>query len=875
MRWIYAGRLRLRSLFRSSQVEAELDEELRDHIDRHVELLIGKGMLPDEARSAAIRAMGGVDQQKEACRDARAVRRIEDLLRDIGYSARLLRRAPGFTAVAVLSLALGIGANTAIFSIVNAVLLRPLPYGDPERLAMLWTDDPAHAIAAEGVSIPNFDDWRTMSRSFVDMAISSRRNPVTLTGELDPIRVEAALVSPNLFPVLGVAPAAGRVFAADELERRERSIVISHGLWTRRFGASVAALGQSLEVNGASWRIVGVMPRTFQFPSAEIELWMPLTSHPRWSEIARERFSDFGLVIGRLRAGVTLAEARTEMSAIGRRLEAANPPTGPDAADFAGYGVNVVPLSVQVLGTQLPLALWMLFGAVLFVLLIACANVTNLLLARGSARAREIAVRAALGAARGRILQQLLTESLLLALAACVVGVGIAAGGLRLLTALGAHGLPRVDETGLDPRVFVFTIVVTLAATLLVGLAPAVGLSNTSALSRHTMHGTGSGRLRRSIVILEFALCAVLLCGAGLLARSLFHLEGVDPGFRPERVLTMRVQAVRDRARSAAFFAQVVERLQATPGVTAAGFIEDLLQRRNPDYNIRINGRPAAPAEAISGDAITPGCFEALGVRLLRGRLFSGRDGNGSPRVAIVNDTFARHFWPGEDPIGRQFSDADETGAPTTVVGVVSDMRRQGLERAPIAQIFWPSAQRSTDAMDLVVRTTSDPSLLTAVVRSEIRSVDRQAVLFNVAPLDDRLHEALAPQRLQSVLLAVFSGIALLLATIGIYGVMHYAVAQRTRDIAIRTALGARRAEILALVLREGLSLAAAGVALGLAGALALTRVLRGLVYGVSTTDPLTFVATGLGLTAVALMACYVPARRAARVDPMVALRCE
>src|SRR5262245_854384 len=875
MRWIYAARLRLRSLFRSSQVEAELDEELRDHIERQTEALVGKGMPPDEARAAALRAIGGVDQQKEACRDARAVRHIEDLLRDIGYAARLLRRAFGFTAVAVLSLALGIGANTAIFSVVNAVLLRPLPYADSSRLTMLWTDDPAHGIAEEGVSYPNFDDWRTMSRSFIDMAISSRRNPVTLTGELDPIRVEAALVSPNLFAVLGVAPAVGRAFAADELERRERGLVISHGLWTRRFGGSVAALGQSLEVDGASWTIVGVMPRTFQFPSAEIALWMPLTAHPRWAEIAGERFRDFGLVVGRLRAGVTLPEARAEMSAIGKRLEAANPPTGPDAADFAGYGVNVVPLSVQVLGTQLPRALWMLFGAVLFVLLIACANVTNLLLARGWARAREMAVRAALGAARTRIFQQLLTESLLLALAACIVGVGIAAGGLRLLTALGAHGLPRVDEIGLDLRVFVFTIVVTLAATLLVGLAPAVGLSNTSALSRHTMHGTGSVWLRHAIVVLEFALCAVLLCGAGLLGRSLFQVQAVDPGFRPERVLTMRVQEMGDRARTTAFFAQVLERLRTTPGVAAAGFIEDVLQRRNPDYSIRINGRPANSSEAISGDAISAGAFEALGVRLRRGRLFSERDVDSSQRVAIVNDTFARHFWPGEDPIGRQFSGRDETSPPTTIVGVVSDMRRQGLEHAPIAQIFWPSAQRSTDTMDLVVRTTSDPSLLAAVVRSEIRAVDRQAVLFNVATLDDRLRDGLAPRRLQSALLGVFSSIALLLATIGIYGVMHYAVAQRTRDIGIRTALGARRAEILALVLREGLSLAAAGVALGLAGALALTRVLRGLVYGVSTTDPLTFIATGLGLTAVALLACYVPARRAARVDPMLALRAE
>jgi len=875
MRWIYAARLRMRSLLRGAQVEAELDEELRDHIERQTEAFVGKGMPPDEARAAALRAMGGVDQQKEACRDARALRPIEDLARDLGYATRILRRSPGFTAVAVLSLALGIGANTAIFSVVNAILLRPLPYADSSRLTMLWTDDPAHGVAEEGVSYPNFDDWRTMSRSFVDMAISSRRNPVTLTGELDPVRVEAALVSPNLFAVLGVAPAVGRVFAADELERRERSLVISHGLWTRKFGASVAALGQSLEVNGASWTIVGVMPRTFQFPSAEIALWMPLTSHPRWAEVARERFSDFGLVIGRLRAGVTLPEARAEMSAIGKRLEAVNPPTGPDAADFAGYGVNLVPLSIQLLGTQVPLALWVLFGAVLFVLLIASANVANLLLARSVARAREITLRTALGASRRRVLQQLFTESLLLALAACPVGVGAAAAALRLLTSLGAQSLPRLEEVRLDPFVFLFTIGLALFATVVFGLAPAVWLSSTSGLGRQSTHGGGSVRLRRAIVILEFALCSILLCGAGLLGRSVLRLQAVDPGFRAERVLTMRVQVMGSNARAAGVFSEVLGRLRATPGVGAAGFIEDVLQRRNPDYSIRINGRSVASSEAISGDAITPGCLEALGVPLLRGRLLSERDAKGAPRVAIVNETFARHFWPGEDPIGRQVSERDETSPPITIVGVVSDMRRQGLERAPIAQIFWPAAQRPLDTMDLVVRTTSNPSLLAAAVRSEIRAVDRWAVLFNVATLDDRLHQALAPRRLQSVLLGLFSGIALLLATGGIYGVMHYTVAQRTRDIGIRTALGACRAEILALVLREGLTLAAAGVALGLAGALALTRVLSGLLYGVSTTDPSTFLTAGLILTAAAMLACYVPARRAARVDPMVVLRCE
>jgi putative ABC transport system permease protein len=617
------------------------------------------------------------------------------------------------------------------------------------------------------------------------------------------------------------------------------------------------------------------MPPSFRFP-ADAELWMQTTSAARWRSVERERYSDWGRVVGRLKPGVTIAQAQAEMTAIGRQLEVAFPPAAAeDAADFAGFGVNVVPLTVQVFGRQLPQALWVLFGAVVFVLLIACANVANLLLARGASREREFALRQTLGASRPRLVRQLLTESLLLAGAAGVAGLLIAVAAIRIVTTLGSRSVPRLDEVSLDVRVLAFTITATLAAGFLFGLAPAVGLARDAELNRRSSHsGPGTPRVRRAIVVVEVALSAVLLCGAGLLLRSFVRLQSVHPGFEAEHVLTMRVALAGRGAAIVAAEADILERVRALPGVTAAGLIEDVLQRRNPDYSVTVDGRAIDSSEPISGDALTPGALEALGVRLVRGRLFSETD-RGGRRIAIINETAARHFFSGADPIGRELGDRDPRQPRVRIVGVVSDMRRQGLERRPIAQLFWPYFQRASGTMDLVVRSAVNPVTLAPAVRRAIAAVDGRAPVFNVSTLDRRLDESLAPRRMQSVLLALFAAMALVLAAIGVYGLMHYAVAQRTREIGIRAALGARVPEILVLVFQQGIALILIGIGLGLAGALAVTRVLRSLLFEVSATDPTTFAIVGIVLAAAALTACYVPARRATRIDPVIALKCE
>ena len=577
---------------------------------------------------------------------------------DLRYGWRQLRGNPLFALAVVLTLAVGIGANTAIFTVVKAVLLRPLPYKDPGRLVMIWTDDPAHGVHEEGVSYPNFEDWRAANRVFDDLAILSRNNPVTLTGGEVARRVEAAVVSANFFSVLGVQPAMGRVFSPEEVSRGERAIIVSHALWQSHFGASPDAIGKTLEVDGVKWRVIGVMPPSFQFPSPDTQFWGQLTAFPRWKNIRRERYSDWGRVLGRLKPGVTLERAQADMSAIGKRLEQQYPP-GP-TEDFAGFKLNLIPLTIQITGRELPVILWVLFGAVSLVLTIACVNVASLLLARGSAREREFTLRTALGAGRARIVNQLLTESLLLASLAGVLGFALARIALRGLIAWAPPGLPRLSEVSIDSGVLMFCLAISLFAGLLSGLAPALRLSHGStALNCRSAGMTReSARARSVLVVAQFALSSMLLCGAGLLIRSLLLIEAVQPGFRPERVLTMRIAAPGSDAAAVPFFDQVLDRIQSLPDVVASGMIEDVLQRRNPDYQIVAAGRSEVSSEPVSGDAISPACFHALGVQLLNGRMFTDADRGGIP-VAIVNQTMARHFWPNEDPIGKQFREAD------------------------------------------------------------------------------------------------------------------------------------------------------------------------------------------------------------------------
>src|SRR5262245_16763535 len=812
-------------------------------------------------------------------------RRWEDeMLQDLRFGMRVLLKNPGFTLVAVLTLAVGIGANTAIFSVVNAVLLRPLPYQDPDRLAMLWTNDPKRDIREEGTSYPNFLDWRSQNRLFTDLAICSRGNPVILTGGDEPERVSGDYVSANLFPLLGVNPALGRAVSADDERRRARVVILSHGLWKRRFGAATDAIGKTLEINGQASQVIGVMPAEFYFPTKDTQLWEPVTSAFYWEGSYTERFNDAWRVVGRLKPHATFGQAQVEMNAIGQRLAQTYPITDDD---FAGFGVNVVPLLVQFIGKNSRLALLVLLGAVVFVLLIACANVANLLLARGAGREREFAVRAALGAGRGRLVRQLLTESAALAIVSGLLGLGLAAVGVRALIAFAPPDIPRLDEVTIDPGVLGFTAGVSFLTGLLFGLAPAWKVSRSNpneALKSVGRSSSGGLRLRQTrglLVVVECALAVMLLVSAGLLIRSFLHLQSVDPGFKPDGVLLARVSLPRSSTRTGpqtvAFFQQVIERVAALPDVKAAGAIGDLLMRRNPDNQITVEGR--APDIAVQGRGELIGerayrdLFQALGTPLLKGRFFSTQENNAS-RVVIINETLARRYFPGEDPIGKRF----KFGGPQSgdswreIVGVVGDLRRQRLEKQAVSEVYVPGA---SDNMDLLARISSDPLALAGAVRREIKSVDPNATVYGMTTGTQLVESLSAGRRFQTGLLALFAMVALALATIGIYGVMRYAVEQRIHEIGIRMALGARCADVLRLVIGQGMRLTVIGVAAGLLASFGLSRVMTQLLFGVSATDPATFAGVALALMGAALMACYLPARRATKVDPLTSLRHE
>ena len=837
------------------------------------------------------------------------------MIQDLRFGIRMLLKNPGFTLVAALTLALGIGANTAIFSLVNGVLLRPLPFHQPDRLAMLWTDDIKRNLREGATSYPNFIDWRSQSQIFSEMAIFSG-NPLVLTDTDEPERVLGGFVSSNLFTLLGVKPALGQSFSPGEEEGGERVVVLSHWLWQHRFGAAPDVIGKSVKIDGdansrkngpRAARVIGVMPPGFYFPNKETQLWEPATVYWRWKRESGERFMAEARrlgVVGRLKPHATIGQAQAEMATIGQRLAQTYPISNPD---FPGFAVNVVPLLDQITGTKLQLALWVLLGAVAFVLLIACVNVANLTLARGASREREFAIRAALGASRVRLLRQLLTESVTLAMGAGLLGLALAAAGLQALTLAAPPGIPRLDEVRLDPSVLLFTLGISLFAGLFFGLAPAWKISQQRPQHALKENSSSSGgrELRRThsmLAVLECALAVALLAGAGLLIRSFLRLQSVNPGFRPEGVLLARVLpplSIRSGGQAETFFEQLRERLAGIPGVQSVASTDDFLIRGTPDESITIEGRPSTSdgktSQLNSADA-SPDFFQTMGVPLLRGRFFTRADALTKIQVlyapreqvqqpgaapaerppaeaVIINETFARRFFPDEDPIGKRFY----FGPPTKIywheiVGVVGDMRRQGLEKQPIPEYFGPHLG---GAADVVARVNADPLAFAATVREAIRSVDKNAVILNVTTAEARLGELSAERRLNTWLLALFAALALALAAIGIYGVMHYSVAQRTHEIGVRIALGAQPADALRLVIGQGLRLMSSGVALGLLAAFALTRVMASLLFGVSAHDPVTFIGVALLLFGVAIVACYLPARRAARVDPMVALRSE
>jgi putative ABC transport system permease protein len=864
---------RLRALFRSRQMDQELDEEIASHLAEATEEYVQKGFSPEEARRAAQRSFGGVPQAREVYREVRSFSWLAELPGDLRYGVRTLRKSPAYATTAAATLALAIGTNTAMFSVLDAVLLRPLPYQSPERLAMLWTENPADNLREGRSALWDVEQWRGQSQSFADLATFDSVSTV-LSGADGVEQIVGASTSPNLLPLLGVRPVLGRGFSREEAG--QRLVMISHRFWQARFAGSPDALGATLLLNGLPSQIIGILPADFQVARFEADVW---ASHSTRRSV---RGGQTWFVIGRLRPGVTFDQAQVEMSAVARRLNVQLPATGRD------QGISVVPLSLYVVGPQSRLALGMLGGAVFCVFLIAAANVTSLSLARSTARAREMAVRAALGANGGRIVRQLLTESVVLAAISGGLGLLLASAGIRLIRAFGPANLPGLSEVTLDLRVLGWALATSLLAGILVGLAPAIttlrrDLRPSGEESGRSVSGsTATRRIRRALVVAEFALAIVLLVGAGLLVRSWRHVNRIDWGFEADRVLVVEISPPSTlglAAQRTDLYYRVLEQIEAVPGVESAGMIDDLFSDNPREHVLTAERQDGVVSERLrlTSDEVSADFFRALGTPLLRGRFFSLRDGPDAPPVAIVNDAMARRAWPGHDPVGRRvkLGPREADGTWLTVVGVVSDMRRQGPERDALPQMFVPLAQKHPpSSMALFIRTSSsDPLAMAPALRAAVHRVDKDAPVFGVVPLEQRLGTYLTQRRFQTSLLTGFSVVALLMAAVGIYGLIQYSIATRTQEIGLRLAIGAQAGDIFRMILGEGLTLSLTGVALGLAGALWLGRVGSSLLFGVTASDPLTFTAVSLLLTAVAVVACYFPARRAMRMDPIRALR--
>jgi len=805
---------------------------------------------------------------------------------DLLYGWRMLVKNPGFTLTAVLSLALGIGANTAIFSVVNAVLLRALPFPEPDRLVMIWEDASFAGFPRNTPAPANYADWKAQNQSFEEVAALSEPS-FSLTGDGEPERVVGKAVTANFFPLLGVKPALGRVFSpADDRPEANKVVILSHQLWQQRYGGEPSVIGRELLLNGEKYTVVGVMPAGFQFLDNVIKLWVPIAFTPQ--QLAR-RGSHYLEVVARMKPGVTFDQANADIQAIQQRISR-------DYPNEAGR-INAYLLSLrEQLAGSLRRPLMVLLVAVGFVLLIACANIANLLLSRAASRQREIAVRAALGASRWRVVRQLLTESVLLAIVGAMLGVVLAWWSFDFLKQLIPDGLST--QLNLDWRVFGYTLLIALFTAVIFGLAPALQAAKIDlheALKqgggRSSSHA-GGRRLRSVMVVAEVALALVLLVGAGLLIQTFFKLRGQYAGLQPENVLVLRTQLSGSKypgqPQRAAFYQQVLERVTSLPGVISAGYVTTIpLEWKGGTSGFTIEGRAVDPAMAqgLSYDAnhrqVSADYLKTMGVPLRRGRYFNDGDNEQTTPVAIINETMARQYWSGEDPVGKRF----KLGVPNgnrpwiTIVGVVGDVRQMGVDDPVKAEMYLPYRQltdyQSYAPRALALRTAVDPMSVVAAVRREIHAVDPDQPISNIRTMETVLGDETAPRRLSVTLLTVFAALALLLAALGIYGVLAYFVTQHTPEIGVRLALGAQRRNILALVLKKGMGLALTGVGIGLAAAFALTRLMATLLFDVSATDPMTFAVIALLLTVVALVACYLPARRAMKVDPMVALRYE
>jgi putative ABC transport system permease protein len=805
----------------------------------------------------------------------------DEMVQDLRIGLRALGAQPGFTLAAALALALGIGATTLIFSIVNAVLLRPLPFRDADRVIRI---EERHGQSAHtsNFTYASFLDLGRQTAALEHIA-ASRFGTANLTDGAEPERVNSLLVSAEYFLTLGVAPALGRSFLPDEdAPGRNNVVILSHGLWQRRYGADPNLVGKTIKVEGASVTVVGVMPRGFRSGhpfNGQYDLWRPLAAT---GNLRDNRRSHVLGVIARLRSGSSVEQAQAELSAAARRIEEQNP-----GADDPELNASVIRLQDRMVA-PMRLALIVFLCAVGLLLLIACANVANLMLARSAAREREMAIRAALGASRLRLARQLLTESSLLALIGGAAGLLIAVWGVKLIASLDPANFPRINEVNIDGRALVFALIVSLLTGALFGLAPALqlpkqGLYETLKEGGRCAAGVRRGRLRQALVVFEVALALVLLVGAGLLGASFLRLTQVNRGLDPTNVLTINLNLSSSKypngQQQTAVLRQFLERVSAAPGVRSAGLTLTLPFTGGPATDFEIEGRPPAEAgqEPIADiRVVDANYFRTLAIPLRAGRFFAESDGAEAPRVMIINEEMTRRHWPNENPIGRRVTMKD-WGPPLTgeIVGVVGDVKADGLDSSTRPMIYWPYPQFPGVFNALVIRAEGDPMNIVAAVKSQVRSVDREQPLSGIQPMEEVIADSIAPRRFNMLLLGIFATLAMLLTGVGIYGVISYTVAQRTREIGVRMALGARRADVLKLVVRQGMSLALAGMGAGLAASFALTRLMANLLFGVSPSDPLTFCVIALLIGSIALLACYLPARRATKVDPLVALRSE
>jgi predicted permease len=892
-RWVYTVPLRLKALFRRKRVDFELDEELRDHLERKTEEYVAKGFAPKEARRRAVLEMGGIEKRKEECRDARRVNWVADFAQDLRIAFRLLRKSPGFAAVAILTLALGIGANTAMFSVVEGVLLAPLPYREPDRLVLILENN--QVFSRDAISYPNFLDWQRGARSFDGLSAAMLNEGIDWTAPGEPEHVNGGYVSAGFFATLGAKPALGREFVPQEDERGGAPVaVISNRLWRERFSGDPDALGKSVTLGGAAYTIVGILPANFRFVLDDADVYLPVAQFNPIILDARGSH-DSMMAVGRLKYGASIGEARAELNAIQENLDRLYPDAN------RGTGVDVDPLQ-EIAVSDVRETLLLLMGGVGLVLLIACANVANLWLARSSARAREFAIRAALGASRLRIVRQLVTESVLLSVIGGALGVLVAMRGIRPLLAAGPGNLPRGENIGVDAAVLWFTLIVSIAVGILFGLAPVFRILRPDVQGTLKEGGRGAAgghnRAMGGLAVAQVALTLVLLAGAGLLLRTMHELWSLNPGFDTQHEITFRMSlppsSMKTGASIRSNFLQSVDRIRAIPGVQAADFTMLVpLTNDDNDAPFWIDGqKPDVPQNAPRTLIFDtgPDYLRTMQIPLLQGRFFTADDNASAPCVAVIDTVFARKYFPGKNPLDHRmtFGWPAAPWGPCAIIGVVGHVSHWGMSETSggtkaqsyyamlqAADKLWPLAYPN---LNVIVRSNLDTAALLSAVKGAVYGTGRAEPIYDVHTMREIVSRSMATQRFPMILLGAFALLALVLAGIGIYGVIAYSMSQRVPEIGIRMALGAERRDVFRMVIGQGARLAVSGLAIGIAAAMAITRVLASfshLLYGVGASDPETFAIVSLVLAGVVILACVAPAWRAMKVDPMVALRHE